>query len=688
MKVKRYNGSITVFLSLIFLIILSLVCTVIESSRVSSAYSKAHQIGYISLDSVFSSYAREVFEDYGIMVLCKSKEEIAGKYNDYIKGNLSDNNKYYVKNFYGLECKSIEVSDVQFATDNDGENIYDQIIYYMKFGIAEDVLDEIIGRCTSLDENEDVETFYQDLEGCNLILNEMEDAVGKVKENVDVIKGYSESPKEILENMKSNLENIMATVGDDDYSKEVRDNYFNIYKIYLRKYLDWNEIVGPAFDNIIMNTNIYISKVEEAKDYLDEMKENLEIMEMGGLSEELYTAFYDEIHILNEEIISQENDVYKVYSNEESSIEQREIFIGITKSLERVIDENIELEYSGNKLSNYDGGEELIKNTYECVNEALDVVAQYNNKCLDINYTISNGKKGNNDIVDFVNEIKKNGVIGYVASGEISGKSIDISELPSKICEIEHCANWKKYNNSEDTVRKALAGQYILDKFKSYVDKSNNAPLDYEIEYILCGNKSDKENLRDVVDEIVTIRTGFNLIYLVKDTVKRNEAYEMALSIVGYSCMPVLVRVTQFLIMGSWAYAEAVVDARDLLKGYKVKVIKNADEWNLSLTGIKNLESDDRGKESRSGLGYEDYLRFLLFKQNKSEQVYRIMDLIELNVQAKYSKTFKMNDAVINVKMETEFMMNRLFSSFGYSGNYIKNKRRKFSINVNQSYGY
>ena len=100
------------------------------------------------------------------------------------------------------------------------------------------------------------------------------------------------------------------------------------------------------------------------------------------------------------------------------------------------------------------------------------------------------------------------------------------------------------------------------------------------------------------------------------------------------------------------------------------------------------MESEDRGKESRSGLGYEDYLRFLLFKQNKSEQVYRIMDLIELNVQAKYSKTFKMNDAVINVKMETEFMMNRLFSSFGYSGNYIKNKRRKFSINVNQSYGY
>ena len=160
MKVKRYNGSITVFLSLIFLIILSLVCTMIESSRVSSAYSKSHQIGYISLDSVFSSYAREVFEDYGIMVLCKSEEEIAGKYNDYIKGNLSDNNKYYVKNFYGLECKSIEVSDVQFATDNDGENIYDQIIYYMKFGIAEDVLDEIIGRCTSLDENADVETSF------------------------------------------------------------------------------------------------------------------------------------------------------------------------------------------------------------------------------------------------------------------------------------------------------------------------------------------------------------------------------------------------------------------------------------------------------------------------------------------------------------------------------------------------
>lgn len=688
MKIKTYKGSITVFLSLVFLIIISLVCTVLETTRIYSAYSKVQQVAYISADSLFASYAREIFEDYGIMVLWKNEDEIVENYKEYVESNIKIDNRYYVKDFYGLECNSINITDIKYATDNDGESIYNQIVSYMKYGVAEDVLDEMIGKCTSLNENEDVETFYQDLEGCNSILNEMENAVGKIKTNVDVIRNYIDVPKEIFQNMKINLENIINTEGEDDYCKEVRDNYFNIYKIYLRKYLNWNETVGPAFDSIIENTNIYISKVGEAEDYLDEMRENLEIMKLEGLSEELSTAFDEEITILNEEIINQENDVYNVYDNEEKTREQREIFNSINNSMERVIDENIELEYSGNKLSNYGRGQELVVSTYECVNEVLDIVSRYNSDSLNINYSSYSGQSRNNDIVDFVNEIKRNGLLGYVTSEELSQKSIELSELPSKTSEVNNSANWKNYGYMEDTVRKALTGQYILDKFDSYVDMDNNNHLNYEIEYILYGKKCDKDNLGEVVDNIVTIRTGFNLIYLVKDNIKRNEAYELALSIIGYTGMPVLVRITQFLIMGAWAYAEAVVDVRDLLKGYRVKVIKNSDEWNLSLSGIKNLESDDRGKENRSGLGYEDYLRFMLFKQNKSEQVYRIMDLIELNVQAKYNKEFKIRNTIVYLKLENEFVLKRLFSVFGYSGDYIVNKKRKFLINTNQSYGY
>ena len=83
----KQKGSITVFLSLILLLILSVVCTVIESTRLSCAYSRSNEITYMALDSCFSSYAKEVFEDYGIMIMWKNQEELLNSYNMYCSKN-------------------------------------------------------------------------------------------------------------------------------------------------------------------------------------------------------------------------------------------------------------------------------------------------------------------------------------------------------------------------------------------------------------------------------------------------------------------------------------------------------------------------------------------------------------------------------------------------------------------------
>ena len=65
-KIQKRNGSITLFLSLIILIVISLVLTSVENARISSAYTRENEISYMALDSCFSSYAKEVFDEYPV----------------------------------------------------------------------------------------------------------------------------------------------------------------------------------------------------------------------------------------------------------------------------------------------------------------------------------------------------------------------------------------------------------------------------------------------------------------------------------------------------------------------------------------------------------------------------------------------------------------------------------------------
>ena len=290
--------------------------------------------------------------------------------------------------------------------------------------------------------------------------------------------------------------------------------------------------------------------------------------------------------------------------------------------------------------------------------------------------------------MEFVKKIKKDGILGYIVEGELSNKSVDKSALPSVTSVINNGKNWSNYGTGNESVRKALIGQYILDKFSKYTSNKNNGQLKYEAEYILYGKNCDKDNLDETVNKIVLIREGFNFVHLMKENEKRTEAYNLALAITGFTGMPAITRITQFLIIAAWAYVESVVDAKDLLNGYNVKLIKNASEWNLSISEIRNLDSADNDKKNRSGLSYDDYIRFLLFTQNKSVQIHRILDLIQMNIQKKYNDNFKINDCMLEITVYTEYRIKRLFSDVGFAKRIILYKDDKFIIKIRQTFKY
>lgn len=684
---KNTNGSITVFISLTMLFILAVVTTVIENSRVISAYTRATEASDISLESCFSSYAKEVFEDYGIMVLWKNNEEFEAAYREYLNKNI--NFKDIILNYsdiYGLKITDASIENEINVLNNGGEYIANQIYDYMKWSLSEDIINKILNKCTSLSQNNDINEFYDDMEKCSDTMQDMENNVEVISDNVQIIKEIQYSPTDILDSMKTDLENIINTVGNDDYSKAVRDNYFETYKQNFRKYVSWENVAGDSLTNILDETDNYLVNIGKAKDYADLMRNNLETKK-DILDKELYDLMAKEINDINENILNQDKDMYSVMANQKNAVAQKEITDNVKNCMSGVMEETRKLDYSYNKLSNYENAEQLIKNSYSCVCNALIEISEYDNSGLYVSYTKPQGKKKNNEIVEFVKKIKRDGVLGYITEGELSDKKINIDSIPSKIySNVDY--NWKKSGALEENARKALTGQYIFDKFNSFVQNRGVSPLAYEIEYIIEGKKSDKENLDKIVNKIIIIREGFNLIYLAKNSVKREEAYQMALAITGFTGMPVVIRITQFLILGAWAYAESIVDVKDLLAGYRVKLLKEENEWNLSLSGIKNLKSTDAKREKRGGLSYEDYLRVMLFTQNKSEQILRIMDIIEVNIQNKYNKNFKVSECMVGCSVSTEYEVKRVFSIIGYAKDYIVYKDDKFLIKIKQSFVY
>ena len=72
----RQSGSITVFLSLILILILALVGTVVEGARIQGSRALLEEGIYTAMDSLFAGYDDTLWKDYQLFFLDgKEKEE-------------------------------------------------------------------------------------------------------------------------------------------------------------------------------------------------------------------------------------------------------------------------------------------------------------------------------------------------------------------------------------------------------------------------------------------------------------------------------------------------------------------------------------------------------------------------------------------------------------------------------------
>lgn len=278
--------------------------------------------------------------------------------------------------------------------------------------------------------------------------------------------------------------------------------------------------------------------------------------------------------------------------------------------------------------------------------------------------------------IGHVSQMKQSPVLSLVVPEDrpVSEKEIQAENLPSG----RNCR--QGYGTFEETegrgkLKDLLFGAYLLEHFHAFTDEEKTGPLDYELEYILEGRGSDRENLEAVVFKLMLLRFVPNYAYIQTDAGMKAEAQAMALTLCSLLAVPAITEAAAQVILLAWAYGETVMDLRSLLDGFRVPLVKSRSSWQLTLPALLKLgtaEDSGEGRDAPEGFYYRDYLRMQLFLESQERSAVRALDLVEETLRSSKGLSFFRADlCVVRMEFQSEFQFRRgityTFSTeFGY----------------------
>lgn len=253
-------------------------------------------------------------------------------------------------------------------------------------------------------------------------------------------------------------------------------------------------------------------------------------------------------------------------------------------------------------------------------------------------------------------QIEKNGILSIVMPEEmtLSGRMIELEQQASYRSLRHGRGSFPARTDADGPTGKLLFDEYILRKFQNAAmkeeteqqevlgeedesdsGKEKEKSLNYEVEYILSGKASDKENLEAVLMKIFLIRMAMNYSFLYGDSEKQNEAQAIAAVVSTILLIPEASEAIKQAVLAAWAAGESIMDLRALLSGKRAAVSKSAESWQLSASALFRLGSDEdshNGYDAEGGMTYEDYLRILLFLTDTEAVTMRTIDRVEENL--------------------------------------------------------
>ncbi|MCF0228717.1 MAG: hypothetical protein HUJ76_03345, partial [Parasporobacterium sp.] len=331
----RQKGSITIYLALSMVLIMGLVCTLIESARVSCINSKLEGITFMAVDSCFSEFASEVFEDYGIMALWMSEGELVSELDTFINRNLGieGTDAYQDADLYLMEHDGSVISDIEHLTDEGGRPFEEQVTEYMEYFALQETITSVLDMLGVFREGSKVAAFVDKINEYQDVFIKVGNTVADIQQSADMAKSILYNPKTILGNMDSYMD-MYETSGNSAFAAQFNIEYWNLGS--------GRSVLETCMENIRTSTEDYHVYALEAEDAIDILKGVLDA-DAEDYSEETLGALRQQVDTLSQKTGAESEEYYRIDTNCEYA-SAYEIMLEDLQSLEYEIGEGVQID--------------------------------------------------------------------------------------------------------------------------------------------------------------------------------------------------------------------------------------------------------------------------------------------------------------------------------------------------------
>lgn len=660
---RGLDGQVTVFVSMILMILFAFLCVLLESARTAGARWYLQMAASSAMDSVFSQYHRELWEKYRLLFAeYETGEEIEADFSGFLTPYLETDN------WYPMALEQTQAEEIVRVTDGHGKYLEKEILDYMKYGIWNPDF-----------RGDEVEQLWDQDQEAEAV-TEMAETYRKRTKDMWKLEKILESISENLESEKNSQNEGLRALSSYD-----------------------GDGFRRAANQMIRELKKMPGLVEKYEKEADKLAETLASDRKDQEERE------DRLSTETADALDEEISEYEAYVAEDGKRRQEVRNLDpwseeTIQTLENLIEESYEVEREIEEWEDDDDDEDGdsepdYESLWRPVRNGLQSI-----KIPALSFTHGVKDKETESLLKQVEQLYQEGFLNLlVPEGRtVSKKTVETSSLPSvaegydeesgsggmaeHILINEYCGRFFRQfcteeaadGQDDDSKQDAEAAQVTLDtgaiqsgqaagdgqNTASQKEKTSGHALDYEVEYLICGNSSDPDNLSGVVHRLLAVRAGLNLIHILRNKNMREQARMLASVITGVASITPLVLATTFFVMSVWSLGEALMDVKGLLAGKKVKLVKKKDDWTLTIENLitmaKNKKLDSGGGDS--GLSYLSWLKILLFVTPAVRQDYRIMDVIELNL-AQGKSGFRMRNAVYQVQISGDICGKHLFFS-------------------------
>lgn len=718
---NRVSAQITVYAALIFMTAAALICTCVKACIQSALDLRINMASRLSVESAFANYSKELLEEFDIFA---------------VKDDISMNNclRYFAAsgiNDTGGKAEYVNscFEDKKYMTDANGASLRSQVNSYMKLGGVEVILDKVLGiekeskKAQKLNEiTNEIMTAEEQLVQTDKVILEVIELVEGIKTDISgiVIRNgkavpsgeyfakaavmgelsmkntaiaskpvydavlYSDkciNAEQLICDLKEDIELIEECISDDvfDEAEEIR-------QIYERNYKKITELVTGV-------ESTSRKAVEKLEDYsvqnndcrtqlqscINKVKENSQLF-----GDELSDTMSADIENMQNAASLSNFKMCNVEFMRRGLSQNLTVITKIKSQLKKLkLEENI---------SNISHGD--LDSVYKVLQGMEDYFGKMDNKLLKFDYSGIDFDKGGAGyaVINKLKEIFSNGISEMVLPCDVSDKEIAYTNLAASLYSEnkgDESERSLENGNCNSAMDKFIFNEYLIEKFPCYtdVDDSNKSwcELEYPIEYILCGENSDVDNINEVILKLSAIREGVNMAYLITDRAKKAEAMTLAATLSGFTGNTAIVKVVQYVILGLWAYGESIYDLQRLFAKESIPALKTGSDWKLSLSDLLELKfgskTDSKSADGSSGesglipdgnMDYEDYIRMLLFLQDNYKKSMNTLSAMELRMIALGKSNFRMKNyiykatGVINVKLKNSSTIISRRVNYGY----------------------